>query len=315
MPTDALINVNGESVQALEILLLTTIMMLLPSLIIMMTSFTRYVVVFSFLRSAMGTQQTPPNMVLVGMALILTLFTMSPTLSAINEEAFQPYQEEEITQEEFFQRAQVPLKRFMIRWTRVESMELYCNMSGTPIPETEEATQDLPLTVIIPAFITSELKQAFFIGFLLYIPFMLIDMVVASTLMSMGMVMLPPSMISTPFKLLLFILLDGWQLLFSTLVRGFGLGQGGRMDTSVVTRIMREGVWVAIQLGGPMLILSMAVGVLVAIFQAVTQIHEQTLGFILKLIVVILVLLVGGGWMMETLLDYTRGLFELMVGV
>ena len=224
MPTDALINVNGESVQALEILLLTTIMMLLPSFIIMMTSFTRYVVVFSFLRSAMGTQQTPPNMVLVGMALILTLFTMSPTLSAINEEAFQPYQEEEITQEEFFQRAQVPLKRFMIRWTRVESMELYCNMSGTPIPETEEATQDLPLTVIIPAFITSELKQAFFIGFLLYIPFMLIDMVVASTLMSMGMVMLPPSMISTPFKLLLFILLDGWQLLFSTLARGFGLG-------------------------------------------------------------------------------------------
>lgn len=224
MPTDALINVNGESVQALEILLLTTIMMLLPSLIIMMTSFTRYVVVFSFLRSAMGTQQTPPNMVLVGMALILTLFTMSPTLSAINEEAFQPYQEEEITQEEFFQRAQVPLKRFMIRWTKLESMELYCNMSGTPVPETEEESQNLPLTVIIPAFVTSELKQAFFIGFLLYIPFMLIDMVVASTLMSMGMVMLPPSMISTPFKLLLFILLDGWQLLFSTLARGFGLG-------------------------------------------------------------------------------------------
>lgn len=224
MPTDALINVNGESVQALEILLLTTVMMLLPSLIIMMTSFTRYVVVFSFLRSAMGTQQTPPNMVLVGMALILTLFTMSPTLSAINEEAFQPYQEEEITQEEFFQRAQVPLKRFMIRWTKVESMELYCNMSGTAIPESEEAAQDLPLTVIIPAFVTSELKQAFFIGFLLYIPFMLIDMVVASTLMSMGMVMLPPSMISTPFKLLLFILLDGWQLLFSTLAQGFGLG-------------------------------------------------------------------------------------------
>lgn len=224
MPTDALINVNGESVQALEILFLTTIMMLLPSLIIMMTSFTRYVVVFSFLRSAMGTQQTPPNMVLVGMALILTLFTMSPTLSAINEEAFRPYQEEEITQEEFFQRAQVPLKRFMTSYTRVESMELYCNMSGTPVPETEEAAQNLPLTVIIPAFVTSELKQAFFIGFLLYIPFMLIDMVVASTLMSMGMVMLPPSMISTPFKLLLFILLDGWQLLFSTLARGFGLG-------------------------------------------------------------------------------------------
>ncbi len=225
MLNDALINVNGESVQTLEILFFMTVLMLLPSLIIMMTSFTRYIVVFSFLRSAMGTQQTPPNMVLVGMALILTLFTMSPTISQINEEAFAPYQEEEITQEEFFERVQDPLKEFMLAWTRPESLELYCNMSGNPIPETEEeAVQNLPLTVIIPAFVTSELKQAFIIGFLLYIPFMLIDMVVASTLMSMGMVMLPPSMISTPFKLLLFILLDGWQLLFATLAGGYGFG-------------------------------------------------------------------------------------------
>lgn len=224
MPTDALINVNGESVQTLEILFLTTVLMLLPSLIIMMTSFTRYVVVFSFLRSAMGTQQTPPNMVLVGMALILTLFTMSPTLSAINEEAFQPYQAEEITQEEFFRRAQVPLKRFMSRNTEPQSLELYCEIGGEAIPATEEEVLQLPLTVIIPSFVTSELKHAFILGFLLYIPFMLIDMVVASTLMSMGMVMLPPSMISTPFKLLLFILLDGWQLLFKTLVQGFGIG-------------------------------------------------------------------------------------------
>ena len=215
MPTDALINVNGESVQTLEILFLTTVLM---------TSFTRYVVVFSFLRSAMGTQQTPPNMVLVGMALILTLFTMSPTLSAINEEAFQPYQAEEITQEEFFRRAQVPLKRFMSRNTEPQSLELYCEIGGEAIPATEEEVLQLPLTVIIPSFVTSELKHAFILGFLLYIPFMLIDMVVASTLMSMGMVMLPPSMISTPFKLLLFILLDGWQLLFKTLVQGFGIG-------------------------------------------------------------------------------------------
>ena len=224
MPTDALINVNGESVQTLEILFLTTVLMLLPSLIIMMTSFTRYVVVFSFLRSAMGTQQTPPNMVLVGMALILTLFTMTPTLNAINEEAFQPYQAEEITQEEFFRRAQVPLKRFMSRNTEPQSLELYCEIGGEAIPATEEEVLQLPLTVIIPSFVTSELKHAFILGFLLYIPFMLIDMVVASTLMSMGMVMLPPSMISTPFKLLLFILLDGWQLLFKTLVQGFGIG-------------------------------------------------------------------------------------------
>ena len=221
MPTDALINVNGESVQALEILFLTTVLMLLPSLIIMMTSFTRYVVVFSFLRTALGTQQTPPNMVLVGMALILTLFTMSPTLAQINEEAFAPYQAEEITQEEFFDRAQGPVKRFMSKWAEVQSVELYCNMSGTPVPATEEEAEELPLTVLIPAFVTSELKKAFSLGFLLYIPFVLIDMVVASTLMSMGMVMLPPSMISTPFKLLLFVLLDGWQLLFATLAAGF----------------------------------------------------------------------------------------------
>lgn len=224
MPTDALINVNGESVQTLEILLLMTVLMLLPSLIIMMTSFTRYVIAFSFLRTAMGTQQTPPNMVLVGMALILTLFTMSPTLSAINEEAFQPYLAEEITQEEFFERAQVPLKRFMGTWTEPQSLEMYCELGGEEIPETDEEVLSLPLTVIVPAFVTSELKKAFELGFLLYIPFMLIDMVVASTLMSMGMVMLPPSMISTPFKLLLFILLDGWQLLFKTLVQGFGVG-------------------------------------------------------------------------------------------
>ena len=222
MPTDALINVNGDSVQTLEILFFTTVLMLMPSLIIMMTSFTRYVVVFSFLRNAMGTQQTPPNMVLVGMALILTLFTMGPTLSDINEEAFAPYQAEEISQEEFFQRVQGPLKRFMLNWTKPESLELYCNMSNTPLPESEAQALELPLTVVIPSFVTSELMQAFVIGFLLYVPFLLIDMVVASTLMSMGMVMLPPSMISTPFKLLLFVMLDGWQLLFATLAGGFG---------------------------------------------------------------------------------------------
>ena len=202
--------------QTLDILLLTTVLALLPSLVVLMTSFTRYIVVFSFLRTAMGTQQTPPNMVLVGMALILTLFTMSPVLSEVQSEAYDPYVAEEITQEEFFARAQVPLKRFMLRQTEVSSVELYCNMSGEEMPPTE-----LPLRVIMPAFVTTELKRAFEIGFLLYIPFMLIDIVVSSTLMSMGMIMLPPSMISTPFKILLFILLDGWQLLFSTLVQGF----------------------------------------------------------------------------------------------
>ena len=197
---DALINVNGENVQTLQILFLTTLLTLLPSAVVMMTSFTRYIISFSFLRSAMGLQQNPPNMVLVGIALFLTLFTMSPVISEIQTTAYEPYIAEEITQEEFLQRAEKPLKEFMAG--QVEAAEL-------------------PLRVLVPAFMTSELKHAFLIGFYLYIPFVLIDVIVASTLMSMGMIMLPPSMISMPFKLLLFIALNGWELLFSTVVQSF----------------------------------------------------------------------------------------------
>ncbi len=218
---EALLNVNGSQVQTLEILILTTLIALLPSILVMMTSFTRYIIVFSFLRSALGTQQTPPNMVLVGLALFLSLFTMNPVLTDINTNAYTPYRNEEITQEEFFERAQVPIKDFMIRQTEVSSIKLYCDLSGVEEPIDKDTAMLLPLRVIVPAFMTSELKRAFEIGFLLYIPFMLIDMVVASTLMSMGMIMLPPSMISMPFKLLLFVALNGWELLFSTLVQGF----------------------------------------------------------------------------------------------
>ncbi len=214
-----LINVNGDSVTSLQTIVFLTLLMLLPSLLVMMTSFTRYVISFSCLRSAMGLQQNPPNMVLIGMALFLTLFTMGPTLDEIRTQAYEPYLAEEITQEEFFDRAQVPLKQFMLRETETSSLNLFCELSGAEVPET--GAEDLPLRVIVPSFMTSELKRAFEIGFYLYIPFVLIDVVVSSTLMSMGMIMLPPAMISMPFKLLLFIALDGWQLLFSTLVRGF----------------------------------------------------------------------------------------------
>ena len=206
---------------------MTTVLALLPSLVVMMTSFTRYIVVFSFLRTAMGTQQTPPNLVLVGLALFLTFFTMSPTLSRIQAEAYEPYAAEEIGQEEFFRRAVVPLEEFMVRNTRENTLSMFCDLAGVEMPETmdeDTVVAEVPLRVLVPSFVVCELQKAFTIGLLLYIPFMLIDMVVASTLMSMGMVMLPPSMISTPFKLLLFILLDGWQLLFETLARGFGLG-------------------------------------------------------------------------------------------
>jgi len=221
LPTDGLININGDSVQSLEIIFLTTMLMLLPSLVVMMTSFTRYIISLSFLRTAMGTQQTPPNIVLSGIALFLTLFTMGPIWTQINEEAYQPYVEEEISQQEFFQRAQIPLKGFMARNTEPSAMRLFCDLAGEEAPATTEEAEELPLRVIVPSFMTSELKRAFTIGFYLYIPFLLIDIIVSSTLMSMGMMMLPPAMISTPFKLLLFITLDGWELLFSTLVRGF----------------------------------------------------------------------------------------------
>ena len=222
MPTEAIINVNGDSVQALDITLLLVIMTLLPTLVVMMTSFTKYVISFSFLRTAMGTQQTPPNMVLVGMALILTLVTMTPTMNEIKTRAYDPYVAGSIGQEEFFDRAQVPLKEFMLRNTEPASLELFCDMAGEQAPTTEEELDqsvNLPITVITASFVTTELKAAFWIGFLVYIPFMLIDVIVSSTLMSMGMIMLPPSMISTPFKILLFILLDGWQLMFSTLIQ------------------------------------------------------------------------------------------------
>ncbi len=218
---DALINVNGENVQTLQILFMTTMVTLLPSMVVMMTSFTRYIISFSFLRSAMGLQQNPPNMVLVGMALFLTLFTMSPVVSEIQTTAYEPYMAQQITQDEFFERAKIPLKEFMAKNTEQSALDLFCDMSGTQTPEDTQGAQNLPLRILVPAFMTTELKRAFLIGFYLYIPFLLIDVVVSSALMSMGMIMLPPSMISMPFKLLLFISLDGWQLLFSTLVQGF----------------------------------------------------------------------------------------------
>ena len=217
---DAWINVNGENVQTLQILFMTTMLTLLPSMVVMMTSFTRYIISLSFLRSAIGLQQNPPNMVLVGMALFLTLFTMSPVVNEIQTTAYEPYVAEEITQEEFFQRAEIPLKEFMARNTEQSALDLFCGMAGVDIPEGQEA-ENLPMRILVPSFMTTELKRAFLIGFYLYIPFLLIDVVVSSALMSMGMIMLPPSMISMPFKLLLFITLDGWQLLFSTLVQGF----------------------------------------------------------------------------------------------
>ena len=215
---DALVNINGEQVPTLELLLMLTLISLLPSLLIMCTSFLRTIIMLSFLRNAMGIQQSPPNMVLVGIALFLTLYIMTPVIDEINKTAYQPYVREEITQREAWTLAQTPLKEFMLRNTEEETLNLFMDMANE---EAVENAVDLPLTVVIPSFMTTELKRAFTAGFLLYIPFLLIDIIVSSTLMSMGMMMLPPAMISLPFKLLLFVTVDGWQLLFSSIVTGF----------------------------------------------------------------------------------------------
>ena len=220
MPTDSLININGDSVQTLEVLFLTTMIALLPSLLVMMTSFARYIISLSFLRTAMGTQQSPPNVVLVGIALFLTLITMNPVLTRIGEEAWEPYLDEEIGQEEFLDRASVPLREFMLDNVKWDTLEMYCELAHVNVPADRAQAMELPLRLIVPAFMTQELERAFFNGFLLYIPFLLIDVVVSSTLMSMGMIMLPPAMISTPFKLLLFVSCNGWQLMFSSLIQG-----------------------------------------------------------------------------------------------
>ena len=210
---------DGDTLaSSLQVLLLLTIITLAPSILIMVTSFTRIIIVLHFVRSALGTQTTPPNQVLIGLALFLTFFIMSPVFTQINTEAIKPLSAGEITKEEAFQLGVAPIRTFMLEQTEVKDLRLFMDIAGIP---TVDTVDDIPLTVIIPSFIISELRTAFIIGFLIYIPFIIIDMVVASTLMSMGMMMLPPSMISMPFKILLFIVADGWNLIVGEVVKTF----------------------------------------------------------------------------------------------
>lgn len=207
-----------EVALSLQILFALTVLTLAPSILIMMTSFTRIIVILSFLRSALGTQQMPPNQVLVGLALFLTFFTMSPYIEQVNTNAMQPYLAGKMNQETALTEALKPMREFMLKQTRENDLALFVNMSDNPRPNGPE---DVPTTTVIPAFVISELKTAFQIGFLIYIPFIVIDMVVASTLMSMGMMMVPPVMISLPFKILLFVLVDGWHLVIRSLIASF----------------------------------------------------------------------------------------------
>ena len=213
--------IGVDASKPLEVVLIVTILSLAPSILIMMTSFTRIIIVFSFLRNAMSTQSTPPNQVLVGLALFLTIFIMSPVITEIKDVAYTPYSEGEMTTMEAVSEASVPLKRFMLKQTSNKDMRFFLELSEQEIDENADYMDELGLDIVIPAFITSEIKRAFTIGFMLFVPFLIIDIVVASTLMSMGMMMLPPAMISLPFKIMLFVLVDGWQLLIGSLVNGF----------------------------------------------------------------------------------------------
>ena len=212
-------NSSPENVStSVKLVLMLTVLSLAPSILIMLTSFTRIVIVLSFVRTALATQQMPPNQVLIGLALFLSFFIMAPTFQQVNEEALTPLFNEEINLEEAYERASVPFKEFMSAYTRPKDLALFLDYAKAERPESIE---DIPLTALVPAFAISEIKTAFQIGFMIFIPFLVIDMVVASVLMSMGMMMLPPVMISLPFKILLFVLVDGWYLVVKSLLESF----------------------------------------------------------------------------------------------
>ena len=212
-------NHQQEFTPLIKLFIVMTFMMFLPTIIFMMTSFVRIIITFSFLKSALGAQQSIPNQILVGIALVLTIFIMSPVVDKINKEAIQPYREEKITFQEGLEKAQIPMKEFLLKQTRDEDINLF--LDSARIDKNDVTRENLPLQVLVPAFAISELKTAFQIGFLIYLPFLLIDLVVSSALMSMGMFMRPPAMISLPFKLLLFIMVDGWNLLIKSLILSF----------------------------------------------------------------------------------------------
>lgn len=216
-------NEDGDFSGNLRILLVLTVISLAPSILIMLTSFTRIIIVLHFVRNAVGTQTAPPNQVLIGLALFLTLFIMNPIFTEINENAIKPFDAGEISQEEAIETGLKPLRKFMYEQTQTKDLRLFCEIAGVDDVDitNEEEVYQISMSIVIPSFILSELRTAFIMGFLIYIPFIVIDMVVASVLMSMGMMMLPPTTISLPFKVLLFVLADGWDLVISSLVKTF----------------------------------------------------------------------------------------------
>lgn len=219
MPFLRVADTPEETALTLQVILLLTVIALAPSILIMLTSFTRTIIVLSFVRNGLGTQQVPPTQVLIGLALFITVFVMAPVFSQINQQAVQPYLNQEISTQEAFERAEAPLREFMLRQTREKDLALFVHHAN--LGHEINTLEDVPTYVIVPSFIISELKTAFQMGFVIFLPFLVIDMIVASTLMSMGMMMLPPILISLPFKVLIFVMVDGWNIVINSILTGF----------------------------------------------------------------------------------------------
>ena len=297
---------NPEQVAStLQVIAVLTLVTLAPGILMMTTSFVRIVVIIGFLRNALATQNVPPNQVIIALAMFLTFYIMAPYWSQANDNGLQPYLAGQITQEEAITNVLEPMREFMFRQTREADLALFVNLADAERPETQE---DVSTFVLIPAFMISELKTAFQIGFMLYVPFIVIDMIVATTLMSMGMMMLPPVMISLPFKILLFVMIDGWHLLIRSIIVSFRW-RGCAMSGDLVIQLGQEALMIVLIVSAPMLGLGLAVGLAVSVFQATTSIQEQTLAFIPKIIAVFVAILIFGPWMLRIMVEFFSGIF------
>ena len=294
----------ADYVDSIKILIFFTMLTLLPSFIIMFTSFTRITVVFSLLKNAIGAQQSIPSQILVGLAIFLTIFIMQPVYTEINEVALKPYSNEEITFEQALENASNPIKDFMLKETRQKDLELF--VDAAKLNSGELTRKNIPLYSIVPAFAISELKTAFQIGFLLFVPFMVIDMIVASVLMSMGMMMLPPTVISLAFKLLLFVMVDGWNLIVKSLIK---------VSEALLNGIIKESIMTVIKVAGPFLAAALIIGLIISIIQATTQIQEQTLTFVPKLLGICAIGLFLASWISKTMVQYTENIYNIITKI
>ena len=302
--------VNGTPSSSIVVLLALTVLSVAPALLLMMTSFTKIFVVLALTRNALGLTGVPPNQVLAGLALFLSLFIMAPVLQEVNTIGVQPYLAGSLTFTQAVETGLGPLREFMLGQTREEDLALMTRAADLPNPESPET---VPTLTLIPAFMLSELRSAFIIGFVIFVPFLVIDIVVSAALMSMGMMMLPPVTVSLPFKLLLFVLVDGWGLIVTALVGSY---RGGcLMDTTAVLDIGLDALVLAAKLCAPILVTALVIGFAVSLLQSITQIQEVTLSFVPKAIGVSVALLVAGHWMIAETVSFTQELFGRIPGL